>query len=150
MHTIDFTPLFRQSVGFDRMQQLLDRAAQRDSGADAYPPYNIEQSGEHSYRITMAVAGFGEDDLDLTVTENSLTVRGKMQEDVSQDVKYLHHGIAGRAFERNFQLADHIVVVGAGLVNGLLTINLEHQVPEEKKPRKIAVSTKVIDHKKAA
>ncbi len=150
MRAIDFSPLFRHSVGFDRMQQLLDAAAERGSNTNSYPPYNIEQSGDDSYRITMAIAGFGEDDLDLTVTENSLVVAGKLDDQTPEDVKYLHHGIAGRAFEQRFQLADHIKVKGAALVNGLLSIDLVHEVPEEKKPRKIPVSTMAIDHKKAA
>ena len=150
MRTIDFSPLFRHSVGFDRMQNLLDSASQREANTNSYPPYNIEQSGEDNYRITIAIAGFAEDDLELTVTENSLVVSGKMSDEPSDDVTYLHHGIAGRAFERRFQLADHIKVKDAGLTNGLLSIELEREVPEEKKPRKITVSRKEIDHKKAA
>ncbi len=150
MRTIDFSPLFRHSVGYDRMQHLLDSASRKDTSANSYPPYNIEQSGEYLYRITMAVAGFSRDELDLTVTENSLVVTGKVGDDISDDVKYLHRGIAGRTFERRFQLADHIKVKDADLVNGLLIIDLEHEVPEEKKPRKIAISTSALDHKKAA
>ncbi len=150
MRAIDFSPLFRHSVGFDRMQHLLDAAAQRETNTNSYPPYNIEQSGDDSYRITMAVAGFGENDLDLTVTENSLVVAGKLADQAPEDVNYLHHGIAGRAFEQRFQLADHIKVKDAALVNGLLVIDLEHEVPEEKKPRKIAISSTPVDHKKAA
>jgi len=150
MRTLDFSPLFRHSVGFDRMQHMLDSAAQRDTNGPSYPPYNIEQTNEDSYRITLAVAGFGHDDLDLTVTENSLVISGKIADEKDESVQYLHHGIAGRAFERRFQLADHIKVHDAGLVNGILSIDLEREVPEEKKPRKIAISTKVLDHKKAA
>jgi len=150
MRTLDFTPLFRHSVGFDRMQHLLDSAVQRETNTNSYPPYNIEQSGDNNYRITMAVAGFSEADLELTVTENSLVVTGKLGNETPETVKYLHHGIAGRAFERRFQLADHIKVKGAELVNGMLSIDLEHEIPEEKKPRKIAVSTKALDHKQAA
>ncbi len=141
MRTIDFSPLFRHSVGFDRMQRMLDSATRMDSSANAYPPYNIEQVGEDNYRISMAVAGFGEQDLDVTAKENTLVVSGKMA-DESEDKKYLHRGIAERAFERRFELDDHIKVVGGSLVNGLLNIDLRREVPEEKKPRKIAIETK--------
>lgn len=140
MHTIDFSPLFRHSVGFERMQQLLD-AAQRTESNNSYPPYNIEQTGEDGYRITMAVAGFSENDIDVTVTDNTLVVSGKLADD-DRDTTYLHRGIAGRAFERRFELADHIKVVRGSLVNGLLNIDLVREVPEEKKPRKIAIETK--------
>lgn len=141
MRTIDFSPLFRHSVGFDRMQRMLDSATRMDSSANAYPPYNIEQVGEDNYRISMAVAGFGEQDLDVTAKENTLVVSGKMAAE-SEDKKYLHRGIAERAFERRFELDDHIKVVGGSLVNGLLNIDLQREVPEEKKPRKIAIETK--------
>ncbi len=141
MRTIDFSPLFRHSVGFDRMQRMLDSATRMDSSANAYPPYNIEQVGEDNYRISMAVAGFGEQDLDVTAKENTLVVSGKMA-DESEDKTYLHRGIAERAFERRFELDDHIKVVGGSLVNGLLNIDLRREVPEEKKPRKIAIETK--------
>ncbi len=141
MRTIDFSPLFRHSIGFDRMQRMLDSATRMDSSANAYPPYNIEQVGEDNYRISMAVAGFGEQDLDVTAKENTLVVSGKMA-DESEDKTYLHRGIAGRAFERRFELDDHIKVVGGSLVNGLLNIDLQREVPEEKKPRKIAIETK--------
>ncbi len=141
MRTIDFSPLFRHSVGFDRMQRMLDSATRMDSSANAYPPYNIEQVGEDNYRISMAVAGFGEQDLDVTAKENTLVVSGKMA-DESEDKTYLHRGIAERAFERRFELDDHIKVVGGSLVNGLLNIDLQREVPEEKKPRKIAIETK--------
>ncbi len=141
MRTIDFSPLFRHSVGFDRMQRMLDSATRMDSSANAYPPYNIEQVGEDNYRISMAVAGFGEQDLDVTAKENTLVVSGKMA-DEDEDKTYLHRGIAGRAFERRFELDDHIKVVGGSLVNGLLNIDLQREVPEEKKPRKIAIETK--------
>ena len=141
MRTIDFSPLFRHSVGFDRMQRMLDSATRMDSSANAYPPYNIEQVGEDNYRISMAVAGFSEQDLDVTAKENTLVVSGKMA-DASGDKTYLHRGIAERAFERRFELDDHIKVVGGSLVNGLLNIDLQREVPEEKKPRKIAIETK--------
>jgi len=149
MRTIDFSPLFRHSVGFDRMQQMLDSALQHDN-SNAYPPYNIEQTGEDGYRITMAVAGFGPEDLDVTVTENTLVVTGKIERAEDDGKTYLHRGIAGRAFERRFELADHIKVVDADLVNGLLQIELQREVPEEKKPRTIAINTKALEHKKAA
>lgn len=141
MRTIDFSPLFRHSVGFDRMQRLLDSAARIESSANSYPPYNIEQVGEDGYRISLAVAGFGEKELDVTVIENTLVVSGKLNED-AEDTTYLHRGIAGRAFERRFELADYIKVLGGSLVNGMLNIDLQREVPEEKKPRKIAIETK--------
>lgn len=150
MRTIDFSPLFRNSVGFDRMQQLVESALQHDGAANAYPPYNIEQTGDDGYSITMAVAGFGPDDLDVTVTENKLVVTGKLAKDDDAEQSYLYRGIAGRAFERRFELADHIKVVGADLVNGLLQIDLKREIPEEKKPKTIAINTKAIEHKKAA
>lgn len=152
MRTIDFTPLFRHSVGFDRMQRMLDSAMRLDEGAGAYPPYNIESRGEDAYRITMAVAGFGEGDLDITVKENSLVVTGNTQKD-DEGSTFLYRGIAGRAFERRFQLADHIKVVGASLVNGLLHIDLQREVPESLKPRRVSIATgegpKAIEQKAA-
>ncbi len=141
MRTIDFSPLFRHSIGFDRMQRLLDSAARIEQSANTYPPYNIENVGEDGYRISLAVAGFGEKDLDVTVIENTLVVSGKLNED-GEDSTYLHRGIAGRAFERRFDLADHIKVIGGSLVNGMLNIDLQREVPEEKKPRKIAIETR--------
>ena len=151
MRNIDFSPLFRHSVGFDRMQQLLDSAARHDSSATAYPPYNIVQTGEDGYRISIALAGFSEQDLDVTAKENTLVVSATVNEGEG-DKTYLHHGIAGRAFERRFDLADHIKVVNASLVNGLLNIDLMREIPEEKKPRKIAIETKpsIGDQQKAA
>ena len=154
MRATDFSPLFRHSVGFDRMQRLLDEMARSDAGT-SYPPYNIEQHGEDDYRITMAVAGFGEDDLDITVKENSLVVSGKLNDPAEEEGRtFLHRGIAGRAFERRFQLADHIVVKGASLENGLLHVDLERVVPDEAKPRKIEIARtegepKVLDHDKS-
>ena len=134
-------------LGFDHFEQILDRVSK--AGGDGYPPYNIEQTGEDGYVITMAVAGFGDGDLDITLKENTLVVSGKIERE-DGDVTYLHHGIAGRAFERRFELADHIKVAGADLANGLLHIELVREVPEEKKPKKIAINTKAIEHKKAA
>ena len=148
MRTIDFSPLFRHSIGFDRLQDVADAALRGDSGDRGYPPYNIEQTGDDGYRITMAVAGFGEADLDISSKENTLVVSGKLSE--SGEITYIHRGIAGRAFERRFELADHVKVTGANLVNGLLQIELMREVPEEKKPRQISISTKSIPHQKAA
>ncbi len=135
----DFTPLFRTSVGFDRMSRLLDSAARVEDGALSYPPYNIEQVGDDKYAITMALAGFGEADLDLKVHEGTLTVKGKPGDADGKDRKFLHRGIAGRAFERKFSLAEYVEVVGAALENGLLRIDLERIVPDEKKPRTIEI-----------
>ena len=140
MRTLDFSPLFHSTVGFDRMQRMLDSAQRVDVAKPSYPPYNIESVDEDSYRITMAVAGFANEDLDITVKENTLSGSGNSQRDEG-DVVYLHRGIAGRSFERNFQLADHIKVVGAGLENGILQIDLVREVPEEMKPRKITIGT---------
>ena len=148
MRTIDFSPLFRNSIGFDRLQHVADAALRGDHGGNGYPPYNIEQLGDDGYRITMAVAGFGEADLDVTTKENTLVVSGKLSE--SEEITYIHRGIAGRAFERRFELAEHVKVTGANLVNGLLQIELTREVPEENKPRKIAINTKSIPHQKAA
>ena len=151
MRTIDFSPLFRHSVGFDRMQRLLDSAAQTEQN-NAYPPYNIEQLGENGYQVTLAVAGFADTDIDITLTERTLVVSGKMSDGESER-HFLHRGIAGRAFERRFELADHIQVKGANLENGLLHIELERVVPESEKPRKIEIAaasgTKSIEQKAA-
>ncbi|MBF0246895.1 MAG: Hsp20 family protein [Alphaproteobacteria bacterium] len=153
MRTIDFTPLNRFAVGFDRMQRQLESMAHLDDAASAYPPYNIEVLGEDAYRITMAVAGFGVEDLDLTVQDTQLTVSGRIDKP-AEDVKYLHRGIANRTFERRFELADHIKVSGAEMHNGLLHIELTREVPEALKPRKIAIAGadargKTIEHKAA-
>ena len=137
MTTFDFSPLFRTAIGFDRMARLMDSAV---SSADApsYPPYNIEKTGNDTYRLTMAVAGFRPEDLDMTVKENTLVISGRVSTE-SQKGEVLYRGIAGRAFERRFVLADHIVVDGADLVNGLLHVGLKRVVPEALKPRKIAI-----------
>ena len=140
MTTFDFSPLFRSSVGFDSIPRLLDTAMRSADLSDTYPPYNIEKTEENSYRISIAVAGFGENDLDITAKENMLIVKSRGQE-AQDDAKYLYRGIAGRAFERKFQLADHIQVVGAELINGLLHINLVREVPEELKPRNIKIKS---------
>lgn len=138
MNAFDFAPLFRTAIGFDRLASMLDTAP---SGADvSYPPYNIEKAGEDAYVLTMAVAGFGPEDIELTAKENTLTVSGRLTGDDGKS-EVLYRGIASRAFERRFVLADHIVVDGANLVNGLLSITLRRVVPEELKPRRIAIGT---------
>jgi molecular chaperone IbpA len=141
MTRFDFTPLFRSSVGFDRLTRMLDAATRQEDGSYSYPPYNIETTGENAYRITMAVAGFGESDIGITAQENSLVITGKLAK-TDDDRKFLHRGIAGRAFERRFELADHIKVAGASLVNGLLHVDLAREVPEAMKPRSIKIETK--------
>lgn len=153
MRTIDLTPFNRFAVGFDRMQRQLDSMAHMDEAAPTYPPYNIEVLGEDAYRITMAVAGFSLDDLDITVQNAQLTVTGRVERD-DKEVEYLHRGIATRAFERRFELADHIKVIGAGMDNGLLHLDLAREVPEALKPRKIKIDrtqpkTKTIEQKAA-
>ena len=130
----DHSPFFRSTVGFDRLLNLLETA----EGAPGYPPYNIERSDENNYRVTVAVAGFAEKDLAVEVKDNVLTITGRREE--SEKPAYLHQGIAGRAFERQFQLAQHVVVKGARLENGLLHVDLERIVPEEKKPRRIQIN----------
>jgi molecular chaperone IbpA len=153
MRTFDLTPLYRSTVGFDRLFSLLDQTSGFES-APTYPPYNIERTGENAYRITVAVAGFAEPELSIEVKENTLTIRGEKQ--TSKDEKngeVLYQGIAARAFERRFQLADHVVVKGAALENGLLHVDLVREIPEAMKPRTIPIgngSAKVIDAKKAA
>ncbi len=135
-NTIDFSPLYHSAIGFDRMANLLDSVA-RDA-KPSYPPYNIEQVDENEYRITMAVAGFTEDQLEITSEQNTLLISGRQQDD-SEDRNYLHRGIAARNFERKFQLAERVKVVTARLENGLLHVNLVREVPEAMKPRKIAI-----------
>jgi len=142
MRSIDLTPLLRATVGFDRMMNMLDASSRLDEGALSYPPYNIEKTGEDDYRIVMAVAGFGEDELEITVKENSLTVTGKKEKPENGDGSYLYRGIATRAFERRFDLADHIRVTGARVENGLLFIELVREVPEAMKPRTIKIETR--------
>lgn len=137
MRTFDLTPLYRSTVGFDRVFDLLDTAGKAETGG--YPPYNIERLTENDYRITLAVAGFAEDDLDVELREQTLTVTGSRQ-DADADRSFLYQGIAGRSFERRFQLAEHVKVAGASLVNGLLNIELQREIPEAKKPRKISIN----------
>ncbi|HXQ11864.1 MAG TPA: Hsp20 family protein [Caulobacteraceae bacterium] len=139
MRTIDFTPLYRSAVGFDRLASLLDAAASADT-ASGYPPYNIETTGENAYRIEIAVAGFRPEDLTIEVKENVLTVQGrKVANDESR--RFLHRGLAERNFERRFQLADHVVVVDAQLTDGLLAISLKRELPEQLKPRRVEIKT---------
>jgi molecular chaperone IbpA len=137
MDGFDFSPLFRSTIGFDRLMRLADTAT-RLEGGNAYPPYNIESTGENAYRLTMAVAGFAPDELDVTVKENALLISGRSKKEEEQK-SYLYRGIARRAFERRFQLADHIKVAGASLDNGLLHVDLAREIPETMKPRKIEI-----------
>jgi len=139
MRTIDFTPLYRSAVGFDRMANLLESAA-RTSEAGGWPPYNIETTGENAYRIEIAVAGFKPDELNIEVKENLLTVTGRRAANDGEDRTFLHRGLAERDFERRFQLADYVVVTEAGLNNGLLTIDLKRELPEALKPRRIEIN----------
>lgn len=141
MQTYDFSPLFRTAIGFDHMAQLLDAALSGGERNDGYPPYNIEKTGEDSYRITMAVAGFAADDLSIVSQDNALVVGGKVKTP-ENGAGYLYRGIAGRAFERRFQLADFIKVSGAALENGLLHVDLVREVPEAMKPRQIRIETR--------
>jgi molecular chaperone IbpA len=148
MRSYDFSPLFRSSVGFDRLAQLMDSA--RDE-APSYPPYNIERTGEDTYRITMAVAGFAENDIEITAQENALSVVGKQPKDEAPK-SLLYRGIAGRPFQRRFELAEYIRVTGASLENGLLHIELVREVPEAVKPRNIkinGVAPKAVEQKAA-
>ncbi|MAW88762.1 MAG: molecular chaperone [Phyllobacteriaceae bacterium] len=140
MRHVDFSPLYRSTVGFDRLFTMLDSLAQPDNG-QSYPPYNIERTGENAYRITMAVAGFSEADLSIEAKRNALTIKGEKSEDEKDEGReFLHRGIAARSFERRFQLADHVEVTGAELVNGLLHVDLKREIPEEMKPRRIAIA----------
>ncbi len=134
MTRYDLSPLFRSTVGFDRLARLVDSATRLDDASVSYPPYNIEKVGDEAYRVTLAVAGFVADELDVTLHENSLIVTGKAK-DEEKPGDFLHRGIARREFERRFQLADHLKVTGAALVNGLLSIELVREVPEQLKPR---------------
>ena len=151
MTTFDFSPLFRSTVGFDRVSRLMDSALRNDE-AGGYPPYNIEALDENAYRVSVAVAGFSPEDLTITTHENTLIVTGKIKNG-EEKANFLYRGIAGRAFERRFQLADYIKVSGAQLVNGLLHVDLVREVPEAMKPRTIKIETagngKVLESKAA-
>jgi molecular chaperone IbpA len=140
MRQFDLSPLYRSTVGFDRLFSLLDSVAFNEPGVSSYPPYNIERFDENAYRITMAVAGFREQDLNIELKENALTIRGeKHEEETSERGEVLHRGIAARGFERRFQLADHVEIVGASLENGLLHVDLKRELPEAMKPRIIEI-----------
>jgi molecular chaperone IbpA len=141
MRTYDLTPFYRSTVGFDRLFSLLDQATSEAS--PGYPPYNIERTGENAYRITVAVSGFSKDELSLVAKENTLTIKGEKVANENGRAKgeVLYRGIAARAFERSFQLADHVVVKNAALENGLLHVDLEREIPETKKPRSIPIGT---------
>lgn len=154
MRSFDLTPLFRSTVGFDRLADMLDSASQFDTGV-SYPPYNIERTDENHYRISLAVAGFAEKDMTVEVKEGVLSVQGKRETEKENNTQhYLYQGIAGRSFERRFQLAENVEVRGAQLENGLLHIELERIVPEEKKPRRVTINgsaqSRVIDTKAKA
>ena len=150
MRTFDLTPLYRSTVGFDRLASILDQVMAADVGQNSYPPYNIEKTGEDAYRITLAVAGFSEDELSIEFREGQLVVTGRKAE-VEDKGNVLHRGIATRAFERRFQLADHVRAVEAGTENGLLHVDLVREVPEALKPRKIEIARgKAIESQAAA
>lgn len=141
MRSYDLTPLLRASIGFDRLANMLDSAQRSEDAGPAYPPYNIEKLDENRYRISMAVAGFGESELEITAKEQSLVVTGrKAKTEEAGEPSFLYRGIAQRAFERRFDLADHIKITGANLENGLLHIDLVREIPEAKKPRSIAIN----------
>jgi molecular chaperone IbpA len=140
MRHVDYTPLFRSTVGFDRLVQLLDAATNVDAETSGYPPYNIERLDDASYRIAIAVAGFSEADIKIEVKENGLTVQGNRKSETAER-KFLHRGIGERAFERRFQLADYVEVTGAELKDGMLLISLVRNLPERMKPRTVAIGT---------
>ncbi|MEM0988751.1 MAG: Hsp20 family protein [Pseudomonadota bacterium] len=139
MRNFDLTPLYRSTVGFDRMANMMDQLMAGDGAQPSYPPYNIEKTGDDAYRISVAVAGFGEQDLNIEVKDQSLTITAKKAPVEGEKPVYLHRGIAERGFERRFQLADHVRVNGAELANGLLHVDLIREVPEALKPRTIAI-----------
>ena len=151
MRTFDLAPLYRSTVGFDRLFSLFDQLG--DNGSPGYPPYNIERTGENAYRVSVAVAGFAESELGIEVKENTLTIRGDKQTKADEQTgQTLYQGIAARAFERVFQLADYVQVKGASLENGLLHVDLVREIPEAKKPRQIVIGgaqPKVVDAKAA-
>ena len=147
MRSYDLSPLYRSTVGFDRLFSLLDQHSSVTNGAPTYPPYNIERTGENAYRITIAVAGFADSELSIETAENSLTVRGSketVQKGAGEEREILYQGIAARAFERRFQLAEHVSAVAATTQNGLLHIDLVREVPEAQKPRSIAINKAVV------
>jgi molecular chaperone IbpA len=142
MRAFDISPLLRSSIGYENLNRLVEFASRGDNGDTGFPPYNIEKVGDGAYRIAMAAAGFAPGELDLTVQENTLIVTGKAAEETENEGRqYLHRGIAKRAFERRFQLADTIKVTGANFENGLLTVELVREIPEHKKPRKVEIGS---------
>ncbi|EEX35648.1 Hsp20 family protein [Vibrio metschnikovii] len=143
MRTVDFTPLYRNAIGFDRLLNMMEANSNKNTQG-GYPPYNIEQQEDNKYRITMAVAGFAEQELDITQQENTLIVRGERQQEDNRN--YIYQGIAERNFERKFQLADYVKVMGAGLENGLLHIDLEREIPQAMQPRKIAINQHLLEN----
>ena len=155
MRTFDLAPLYRSTVGFDRLFSLLDNVAGYDNAAPGYPPYNIERTGENTYRISVAVAGFAEPEISIVAKENTLTIKGEKETKTDENKgEVLYQGIAARTFERTFQLAEHVEVKGASLENGLLHVDLVREVPEAKKPRQIAIGSgnnkpKVVEAKAA-
>jgi len=152
MTTFDFSPLYRTSVGFDRLASLMSSATRQDQG-NSYPPYNIRTTGDDHYQITMAIAGFSEEDIDITTEQNRLLVTGNRADESEDQGEYLYRGIATRSFERRFNLADHVKVIGASLENGLLHIDLEREIPEAMKPRSIKIgksSSRLLDTEKGA
>lgn len=148
MRTLDLSPLFRSSIGFDHLESVLDTAVHGNKNQTSYPPYNIEVVNEDRYRITMAIAGFKQEDVEITSAQNRLTIIGQQQND--EDTNYLHRGIAARNFERSFQLADHVKIIDASLQDGLLHIELERELPETLKPRKIQINNAQTDIKSVA
>jgi molecular chaperone IbpA len=147
MRHFDLSPLYRSTIGFDRIGSLLDTLSAFEGEAPSYPPYNIERVSENAYRISMAVAGFGEGDLDIEVKENTLSIKGEKRAE-QENSTFLHRGIAARSFERRFQLADHVEVKGATLENGLLHVDLVRELPEAMKPRTIEITTKTAEQPK--
>ncbi|GGD56110.1 Hsp20 family protein [Lacimicrobium alkaliphilum] len=146
MRNIDLSPLYRSFIGFDHLASMID-AASRNEKQPSYPPYNVELLGEDKYRITMAIAGFDESELEIQVEENTLQVTGnKPAQEKDQERKFLHKGISERSFERKFQLGDHVKVLAADLKNGLLHIDLERVIPESKKPRKIEIGSQLLEN----
>jgi molecular chaperone IbpA len=148
MRTLDLAPLFRSTVGFDHLTRLLDNVSRVDEQTVSYPPYNIEKYSDDAYRVTMAVAGFAESDIEITLVGQTLTVVGRAGKDETTGT-YLHRGIAGRSFERRFQLADHIKVANANLLHGMLAIDLQREVPEALKPRTITIGTSLPERLKS-
>ncbi len=148
MRTFDVSPLYRSAIGFDRMANIADSLHRAEQSQPSYPPYNIELLAENQYRITMAIAGFSENELNIQTEQGTLTISGQKNEDASEH-QYLHQGIAGRNFERRFQLADHVKVESANLENGLLHVELRREIPEAMKPRTIKISNGAIEAKTA-